>query len=312
MSIAKGLVSVITLTVGVTVSTPVFARDCSIDCARTFKLDVFSRAECFAWKERNCAGDHIGILGFLFGSVSPTYYCQKSYNAWISATIGACAATGKQYYPGREIDILVDQGYFSRHDFKDVRFRVCRSLNPFASGMAPAPNTILFSENSRTMSLQERAALLAHEMRHLQQQNRDGFETFGCYYAEMYATQGQATFGCKNRYEFEAYNFEDQVLLSLSGQTTDACQAATRRYNARVNLNIRERPSASSSLVGTIEAGKCVDVGTCRSRDSNGSTYCAARSWGAEGRDFGYIAAEAIVNGNYLKTLGPSSGCERN
>lgn len=101
-------------------------------------------------------------------------------------------------------NLMILAGIRRPEEFEEVEFRFC----PFvpAAGMAPAPDLILMRPEYRGLTLPV-AALMGHEMVHIDQYRRWGAAEFACRYgAEMAAGHGTAA---ENAVEDEAYSGDE-------------------------------------------------------------------------------------------------------
>lgn len=212
-----------------------------------------------------------------------------------------------EYKPNRYVDHLVNSGLLKRSEFNGVKFYICDGLAEYAYGMAPYPDTILLSRVGSQFGLHDQAALIAHEMTHIRQQRRYGYEEFACNYAKTYARMGKAAFGCKNPYEREAYDFEGLANFRLNGNIAGSqCNRDVLKKNTtRVKLNVRKQPTDRAPLAGHWEYGKCVSVAQCEQYGNKTNVWCYA----SDGATHGYILAKTIYNNQDFTTLTP--GCRK-
>ena len=139
---------------------------------------------------------------------------------FIVYTNGVYASTvGSPSYTNYRVkSFLVEKGFFNSSDFNNVTILFSSSLAGQAEGMVPAPNTILIDSACRNSSLSKLIPLIAHEMVHVLQIRRMGYERFACTYSENITRLGDAAFYERNPIEREAYELQRSVDQVIQGQ----------------------------------------------------------------------------------------------
>ncbi|MEW8351070.1 MAG: hypothetical protein AB2689_22605 [Candidatus Thiodiazotropha taylori] len=142
--------------------------------------------------------------------------CSIPYQVLTNAVIAKCSNWAGRLDDAHVIEnakkLLIGNGIFTAQDFIDVEIRWCPLVG--AHGMAPDRGKIYLDVGRKNDGLKSLAALLAHEMKHIQQYRTLGTDDFKCKYSEKYLACG----GCQNRshsLELEAYDFQDKVFNGL-------------------------------------------------------------------------------------------------
>jgi hypothetical protein len=134
--------------------------------------------------------------------------CKTPFETYVHGIVGACAN-----WNGRDADlnlieqaksVLINSGVRSQSDFNSVDIRWC-PLNQ-ASGMTPVRDHVLLVPDLKG-DLAQRAIVLGHEMKHIEQFRRWGADDFECRYSQQ-LPRGT---GRDNSVEEEAYAFQDQI-----------------------------------------------------------------------------------------------------
>lgn len=143
--------------------------------------------------------------------------CTIPYQAITNAVIARCSNWDGRMEDQHLIEQakrrLIDSGVFLQSDFSGIQIRWCPLSG--AHGMAPDRGRIYLDVSGKNDNPINVAALLAHEVKHIQQYRRLGTDRFKCTYSEQYVGCG----ACQNRHhglEREAYNFQDAVYNRLS------------------------------------------------------------------------------------------------
>jgi hypothetical protein len=138
--------------------------------------------------------------------------CIAPFEALTKSTMARCANwDGRMEYMtavNRSKQMLIDAGVATTKDFEGVKIRWCPLTG--AHGMAPDRGMILLDTRYRGEPIEELAALLAHELKHIMQYRKMGSNAFKCAYSREYVECG----GCQgrgHRLERQAYEFEDEA-----------------------------------------------------------------------------------------------------
>ena len=181
-----------------------------------------------------------------------TVACTIPYQTLTSAVIAKCSNWGgrldDQHIIQQAKQRLINAGIFSAHEFNGVQIRWCPLYG--AHGMAPDRGRIYLDTSAKNDDPNALSALLAHEMKHVQQYRRMGTDNFKCDYSKKYTACG----GCQDRghpLEREAYDFESNVYNRLVASDND-------RYNATPGYGYTQ-PSYQPAL-----SNKCgTNMGSC-------------------------------------------------
>lgn len=162
-----------------------------------------------------------------------TVACTIPYQTLTNAVIARCSNWGgrldDQHIIQQAKQSLINAGIFAPHEFNGVQIRWCPLSG--AHGMAPDRGKIYLDTSAKNKNRNALAALLAHEMKHIQQYRRMGTDRFKCIYSEKYIGCG----GCQDRghtLEREAYDFEDNVYNRLASYSPPAYSQPSYGYNS--------------------------------------------------------------------------------
>jgi hypothetical protein len=152
-----------------------------------------------------------------------TQACAAPFQAVTGAVIARCSnwdgRTNDQHFIQDAVRVLVSAGIIQTNELNGVQVRWCPLQG--AHGMAPDRGRI-YLDTGLKGNLFSTASTLAHEVVHIRQYRSAGTDRFKCDYSRQYTECG----GCqdrRNRFEREAYDFEDQIRLRLS-QAVQASQ----------------------------------------------------------------------------------------
>lgn len=145
-----------------------------------------------------------------------TLACTLPYQTITNAVIARCSNWNNrlddQHIIQQAKQTLINSNVFTENDFSGVQIRWCPLLG--AHGMAPDRGKIYLDVSGKNDTPEKIAALLAHEMKHIQQYRRLGTDNFKCTYSDRYVGCGF----CQDRrhsLEREAYDFEDNIYNRL-------------------------------------------------------------------------------------------------
>lgn len=152
-----------------------------------------------------------------------TQTCAAPFQAITGVVIARCSnwdgRTSDQHLIQQAAQILTSAGIIQPNELSGVQVRWCPLQG--AHGMAPDRGRI-YIDTGLKGNLFGTASTLAHEVVHIRQYRSAGTDRFKCDYSRQYAECG----GCqdrRNRFEREAYDYEDQIRLRLS-QAVQATQ----------------------------------------------------------------------------------------
>jgi len=192
--------------------TMIAAGACALFLLTTAAQVAFAAVDCNAceyrcgWSDLSCAPKKTACRSAAAG-----------FEKAMTATEAVCANAKGRMDDMDKIDAAKDAliaiGVFNRRDFDGVQVRWCAQLGDFAYGMVPSANKILLHPDAKSDGTKGLAALLAHEMHHIQQYRTWGSGGFRCRYSVQLAS-GKG-FERANAVEAPAYNFEDEVKAKL-------------------------------------------------------------------------------------------------
>jgi len=169
------------------ISSASWAWRCSQNCGQ---IGIFSgRYECMAWK-----------------SVRMDTF--KGYVQAINRTCSVGSLGGRGALPKAK-DILIRMGFYSNSDFNGVKIKWCSLVDWGAAGMVTGPNTIILGRDYRHKNAETLVPLLGHEMVHVKQIRKMGFDRWACEYGNQILKGNKWTE--KNFLEKEAYDYERKI-----------------------------------------------------------------------------------------------------
>lgn len=196
------------------------SRDCNNECPKRLfgARDPVCKASCEAAKAV-CKGTGVSVVPV----IKPLQIVEKALNAscalgyeaftkTVGANCGFSAAAGDQFEDARAD--LISAGVLPASEFDGVRIQYCSIIT--ADGLTPDRDTIFINEKFRDASAFDRAVILAHEMKHVQQiRSNSSTDSFKCNYTKEFIK----CLGCQdhsNSFEDEAYQFGDGAAKKLT------------------------------------------------------------------------------------------------
>lgn len=221
------------------------AESCDTDCHRQCRIrtdfppvefiEPTCHAKCEVAKKAACATrstiPNIPITPREQVEVFGNQACAAPFQAITGIVIGRCSnwdgRTDDQHLIRQAATVLQSAGIIQANELNGVQVRWCPLQG--ADGMAPDRGRIYLDVGMKG-NLFATASTLAHEVVHLRQYRSAGTDRFKCEYSRQYAECG----GCqdrRNRFEKEAYDFEDQIRLRLS-QAVQGAQVPQAQWAA--------------------------------------------------------------------------------
>jgi hypothetical protein len=151
-----------------------------------------------------------------------TQACAAPFQAITGSVIAKCSnwngRIDDQHLIQQAANVLQSAGIIQGNELNGVQVRWCPLQG--AHGMAPDSGRI-YLDTALKGNLLATASTLAHEVVHIRQYRSSGTDSFKCEYSRQYAECG----GCqdrRNRFEREAYEYEDQIqpLLAKANQAS--------------------------------------------------------------------------------------------
>ena len=165
-----------------------WAWKCSSNCS---SLSIFSgKLECMAWK-----GPRMDLF--------------KGYISSIEASCSIGSLGGRGALPDAK-KYLVRNNYFTNNDFNGLTIKWCSLVDWGAAGMVTSPSTIILGREFRHKKAEYLIPLLGHEMVHIKQIKRMGFNRWSCEYGNQILKGNK--WSKRNYLEKEAYNYEDGIV----------------------------------------------------------------------------------------------------
>lgn len=229
--------------------TPAHAESCDTDCHRQCRIrsdfppinfiEPTCHAKCEIAKKAACATQStiptIPLTPREQIETHGTQVCAAPFQAITGVVIGRCSnwdgRTEDQHFIQQAANVLQNAGILEANELNGVQVRWCPLQG--AHGMAPDRGRI-YLDVSLKGNLFATASTLAHEVVHIRQYRSGGTDRFKCDYSRQYAECG----GCqdrRNRFEREAYEYEDQIRLRLS-QAVQASQTPQQQWSSPQGL----------------------------------------------------------------------------